>query len=207
LADAWYVWIVDGKSIGLVVSSMLATAALLTAFYTMRQISLTFLGKPRTPLAEHAHESNRYMTVPLMGLSFFAVAAGWFGIPDDFLGTEGVFYNYFHHFVGTSLHELFDHLYALNLVAHKIQAPPFNPVPVVTSVVVALGGLALGYWVYGRKPLEEGEADPLIAPLGPLHTFLENKWYWDELYQVVFIRPTVFISEVVVYEWVDKGCH
>jgi NADH-quinone oxidoreductase subunit L len=205
LADAWYVWVHDGKAIGIFVFAMLATAALLTAFYTMRQISLTFLGTPRTPLAEHAHESNRFMTIPLTGLAFFAVVAGWFGIPDDFLGTEGVFYNFFHHFVGTSLHEVIGELYGMGLVAHQIQAPPFNWVPVLTSVVVALGGLTLGYWVYGRKPLEEGEADPLIAPLGPVHTFLENKWYWDELYQVVFIRPTVYISEVVVYEWVDKG--
>ncbi len=65
---------------------MLALAAFLTAFYTMRQISMTFLGEPRTPLAEHAHESNNFMTIPLMGLSIFAIVAGWFGIPDNLLG-------------------------------------------------------------------------------------------------------------------------
>jgi NADH-quinone oxidoreductase subunit L len=53
----------------------------------MRQISLTFLGKPRTPLAEHAHESNRFHdVVPLVG-SLLCRGAGWFGIPDNFLGT------------------------------------------------------------------------------------------------------------------------
>jgi NADH-quinone oxidoreductase subunit L len=63
----------------------------------------------------------------------------------------------------------------------------------------------VGYLVYGRKPLTQDQPDPLIAPLGPLHTFLQNKWYWDELYQTLFIGPTIRFSERVVYEIVDKG--
>jgi NADH-quinone oxidoreductase subunit L len=73
------------------------------------------------------------------------------------------------------------------------------------SVAVALGGIVVGWLIYIRKPLEEGQPDPLVRALGPLHTFLQNKWYWDELYQIVFIRPAVFVSEIVVYEVVDKG--
>jgi NADH-quinone oxidoreductase subunit L len=60
---------------------VLALAALLTAFYTMRQITLTFLGKPRSQSAEHAQESRPVMTAPLVVLSFFAITAGWVGIP------------------------------------------------------------------------------------------------------------------------------
>ncbi len=206
-ADAWFVWNNDGKVIGLIVLIMLAVAAFLTAFYTMRQISMTFLGKPRTPLAEHAHESNGFMTFPLVILSIFAVAAGWFGIPDNFLGTEKytVFVNTFKHFVGATIDEQIAGLYDLDLVAHKIEALPWSWVPLIVSVTVAVGGLVVGYLVYGRKPLEKEQQDPLIRPLGPLHTFLQNKWYWDELYQLVFIRPTVYFSEVVVFEVMDKG--
>ena len=206
-ADAWYVWSHDGKVLGLIVLIMLALAAFLTAFYTMRQISLTFLGEPRTPLAEHAHESNRFMTIPLVLLSIFAVSAGWVGIPDNFLGTEKgtVFYNYFHHFVGATIEEPIAELYEAHLVAHEIQTLDWSWTPLTISVVVALGGLFLGWWIYGRKPLASKEPDPLIAPLGPLHTFLQNKWYWDELYHTIFIRPVVYFSEVVVYEVVDKG--
>ncbi|MCA9944579.1 MAG: NADH-quinone oxidoreductase subunit L, partial [Anaerolineales bacterium] len=101
-ADAWYLWSHDANATGLFVFVMLAVAAFLTAFYTMRQISLTFLGKPRTPLAEHAHESNGFMTVPLVLLSVFAAIAGFVGIPDNFLGTDGVFVNMYHHFVGAT---------------------------------------------------------------------------------------------------------
>lgn len=203
-ADAWY-QAGEGNTLALVVFIMLALAAFLTAFYTMRQIGLTFLGRPRTPLAEHAHESNRFMTLPLLALAVFAVAAGWVGIPDTFLGTEGIFTNHFHHFVGATIHEPVAELYEGHLVAHKIETLPFNWVPLITSLVVALGGLGAGYWVYGRKPLPAGQPDPLVATLGPLHTFLRNKWYWDELYQTLFIRPVVYLSETVTYEWVDKG--
>ena len=253
-ADAW-LFGSQGDPKALFVFIMLCLAAFLTAFYTARQLCLTFLGEPRTPLAEHAHESNGFMTFPLIVLSFFAIAAGWVGIPDDFLGREGVFYNNFHHFVAPtieeSIHELYtygsegeegdhngeeehgsddDHgglanaLVSLDggsappflvgdaaeeshsgLVAHEIKAPPFNVVPVAASVIVALGGLGLGWLVYGRNPLKEGEPDPLKRPLGPLYGFLMNKWYWDELYDRVFLKPVDYFSENVVYPIIDKG--
>lgn len=204
-AEAWYVWTSDGNPVGIFVFVMLALAAFLTAFYTMRQLSLTFAGEPRTPLAEHAHESNRFMTVPLMGLSFFAITAGWLGIPDNFLGIEWGNINFFHHFVGATIYEPIAELYDAHLVAHKIETLPWTWIPLATSIVVALGGLFFGYLVYTRRPLQQGQPDPLIKPLGPLHTFLNNKWYWDELYAIVFIRPAVYFSEKVVYEFMDKG--
>jgi NADH-quinone oxidoreductase subunit L len=76
--------------------------------------------------------------------------------------------------------------------------------PLITSLVVALGGLFLGWWIYGRKPLKEGESDPVAGPLGPIYTFLYNKWYIDELYERVFINPTTYVSEKVVYQAMDK---
>lgn len=207
-ADAWYGWSHDGNPVGLMVFIVLCIAAFLTAFYTMRQIALTFAGKPRSPLAEHAHESDGFMTTPLVILSIFAIGAGWVGIPDNFLGTpaKSIFTNHFHHFVGATLYDPFIALYDAHLIPHKIFTLPFNWVPLIASVVVALGGLGLGWLMYWRKPLEEGEADPMIAILTPpLHNFLKNKWYWDELYQTIFIKPTIWISEVFVYEWVDRG--
>jgi NADH-quinone oxidoreductase subunit L len=205
-AEAWYLWTSNGEALPLILFGMLAFAALLTAFYTARQISMTFLGEPRSELAEHAHESNAFMTIPLIFLSVFALVAGWFGIPESFpvIGPM-INNNYFHHFVGATLYKLMEELYALGLVNHPIETFPFSWVPLIVSLVVALGGLFLGWWIYGRKPLPVEDTDPLVAPLGPLYTFLNNKWYWDELYQKVFINPTVYLSENVVYELVDKG--
>lgn len=232
-ADAWLVF-TQGDLKGLFVFVVLGLAALLTAFYTARQLSMTFLGEPRSPLAEHAHESNGFMTVPLMVLAVFALSVGWFGIPEDFpvLG-PAVNNNFFHHFVGTSIEETISELYTYGaepageeavsesevaagehtaesghggvLVGHELEAPPVSAVPLATSVVVAVGGLFLGWWIYGYKPLKEGETDPLIPALGPLHRFLQNKWYWDELYHVVFYKPTIWVSEVVVPAFIDKG--
>lgn len=215
-ADAWYQFSHDHNALGLFVFVMLALAAFLTAFYTMRQISLTFFGKPRTPLAEHAHESSNYMTLPLIGLSVFAVIAGWVGIPDNFLGLDlskinpfglgpGKI-NLFHHYIGATIASTMEELHATELVHHTLETLPWSWVPLTASLVVALGGLAVGLWLYARKPLEKEQKDPLIGILGPgLHTFLNNKWYWDELYQRVFIAPTIYFSEKIVYEVMDKG--
>ena len=176
----------------------LALAAFLTAFYTMRQISLTFLGQPRTKAAEHASERDplfRWMLFALVILSAFAVTAGWAGIPESFplLGglprALGFTPNWFHEFVGGTLLE-------------RPEAEAFNLVPLVTSLVVALGGLGLGWLVYRRVPA--GARDPLEV-LGPLHTLLKNKYYFDELYDFILVRPVRWLAETFVSVWVDRG--
>lgn len=169
---------------------VLALAALLTAFYTMRQITLTFLGEPRTKAAEHAHESVWTMTVPLVVLSVFAVAAGWTGIPEHFPVIGGLIPNWVHSFVGGTLLE------------HP-EAAPFNAVPLMVSIGVALGGLLLGWLVYRR--VIAGVKDPLARLLGPVHTLLRNKYYFDELYDLIFIRPAYWLAETVSYRWIDRG--
>ncbi|MBX3048541.1 MAG: NADH-quinone oxidoreductase subunit L [Anaerolineales bacterium] len=165
---------------------VLALAALLTAFYTMRQITLTFLGKPRTKEAEHASENVPSMTVPLVVLSVFAVAAGWVGIPEHFPLIGGLLPNWFHHFLGGALLE------------HP-SAVDFNWIPLIVSLVVALGGLGLGYLVYRNA----GQTDPLRKALGPVYTLLENKYYFDELYQRIFVKPAQAFSENFSYRFLD----
>ncbi len=168
---------------------VLAAAALLTAFYTMRQISLTFLGEPRTEAAGHAHESVWTMTAPLLVLSLFALAAGWVGIPEHFPGLGGVVPNWFHEFVGGALPE------------HPASIP-FSPTPLIVSVAVALGGLGLGWIVYRRVPAEA--SDPLRRPLGPIYRLLENKYYFDELYAYLFVRPAYWLAEGFTYRFLDR---
>jgi NADH-quinone oxidoreductase subunit L len=174
-----------------IVFVVLALAALLTAFYTMRQITLTFLGEPRTKEAENAHETPWTMTVPLMFLAFFSVTFGWVGIPEDFplLGgipkALGFTANWFHEFVNSSLpsggatHE------GLVVLA---EASSFNPIPLLTSLVVALGGLGLGWWYYTK--VKTADKDAFQIPL------LKNKYYFDEIYEATFIRLGAWLSEV-----------
>jgi len=182
----------------MVVFVVLAAAALLTAFYTARQITLTFLGKPRTSEAEHAHESAQTMTVPLIVLSVFAVAAGWVGIPHAFPGLGELVPNLFEEFVGSMP------VYgAAGETAHVIEVA-HSYIPLATSLLVSLGGLALGYLAY-RDYQTAGAPDPVGRRLGFYWTWLENRYYFDEFYRWAFIRPSQWLSEVFTYRWVDKG--
>ena len=168
---------------------VLALAALLTAFYTMRQITLTFLGKPRTEEANHAHETPWTMTLPLVLLAVFAVGVGWLGIPEHFPILGGMVPNWFHEFVGGTL------------IEHP-EPVEFSYVPLLTSLLVSLGGLYLGWAVYRKTTA--GAKDPLETPLGPVYPVLKNKYYFDELYDKIFVRPAYWFSETFTYMFLDR---
>ncbi len=129
------------------------------------------------------------MTVPLVILSFFAITAGWVGIPEHFPALGGLIPNWFEHFVGSMLGE-------------AEAAVEFAWTPLLTSLVVSLGGLFLGWLVY--RNITAGSEDPLKKALGPVHNLLVRKYYLDELYEVAFVRPAAWISEVFSSIWVDK---
>ncbi len=161
----------------------LALAAFLTAFYTMRQITLTFLGEARTEEAKHAQETPCTMTAPLVVLAFFAVTYGWVGIPEHFPLLGGLVPNWFHEFVGSTLPEV-------------PEAAPFSIWPLLTSLGVALGGLLAGWLVY-RKVQSPAE-DKLQIPL------LKNKWYFDEAYDFLFVKPAYWVAEKFTYLFMDR---
>jgi len=167
----------------------LALAALLTAYYTMRQITLTFLGEPRSKAADHASENVWTMTVPLIILAIFSLVLGWVGIPEDFPVVGNIIPNYAHEFVGETL-----------IVEPK--PVTFNFVPLITSIVVSLGGLGLGWLVYRKT--KAGAADPQERVLGAVYTLLQNKYYFDELYDFLFVRPAYWVAEKFSYLWMDR---
>ena len=169
---------------------LLTIAAFLTAFYTARQISLTFLGKPRSHNAEHAHESPNTMTIPLILLAFFAITLGWVGMPEEIVGHGN---NFFHAFVG-----------------HEYAATPLSIPVMLLSSGLAVGGLGLGWFVYGRKPLEAGQMDPVQKTmekirLGWLYTAMQKRFYFDEIYEATFINGSVKLADLFYnfdYNWV-----
>ena len=83
LADAFH-GMAGGSTLAGIVFVVLAFSALLTAFYTARQISLTFLGEPRSEAAASASESVPSMTFPLIVLACFAVLFGFTNVPPEF---------------------------------------------------------------------------------------------------------------------------
>jgi NADH-quinone oxidoreductase subunit L len=149
---------------------LLSLGAFLTAFYMGRQIFLVFFGAPRTEASGHAHESPGSMTWPLLILAVFAVFLGFAGTPWG---------NFVHHFVGEAF-----------------PVTPFSTTVAIISTILAVGGLTLGYLVYGRKPLAQGQSDPLQRALGPVWTVLRNKYYVDELYQATIIRFALWLSRL-----------
>lgn len=169
----------------------LGVAALLTAFYTMRQLTLVFLGRPRTAAAAQAHESRPVMTLPLAILAVFAVTAGWVGIPAYFPLVGGMLPNWFEIFVGSMLGHVGEGTHAI-----------FTPTPLMISVLASLGGLFLGWWVYQSQ--HDRVQDVLAKPLGGLYRLWQNKYYLDELYHAVFIRPALWVAEVFTYHWLDR---
>ncbi len=204
LADAW-LGATEGFGPHAFVFVMLAVAAFLTAFYTMRQLCLTFFGEARTEEAAHAglggpnNIISQTMQLPLIILSFFAIFAGFVGVPKDFPILGSIFSSggsFFFHLVERSV-------VPLGNIAP--QHPAFNIFPVLVSFAVALGGLYLGWVMYGRKPLKAGEPDPLIDILGSsLHTTLKNRYYMDDLYTMLFVKPSQAIANFINV-FIDKG--
>jgi len=197
LADAWNAFMGGGhfgvnQNWGFIVWLLLTIAAFLTAFYTGRQVFLTFAGRPRTEAAANAPESVPSMTWPLAILAVFATLLGLAGTP---------WANQFYQMVGEEAEILGEH------VAHG----EFNPLVAGISIGVALLGWVIAWTIYGRKPLTV-PVDPLERPLGPVYTLLKNKYYFDEAYMRFIVRPTiglahaafVFDDKVVIDPIVDS---
>jgi NADH-quinone oxidoreductase subunit L len=153
----------------------LAVAAFLTAFYTIRQITLVFGSRARTRAAEEAGESGAVMYLPLVVLAVFAIAAGWSA-------------GWFKPFVAGMLSEVPE--------THE------SLVPLFTSLLVSLSGLLLGWLTY--RHYEEHEPDPLKVWLGPVFLLLEHKYWVDEFYEIVFIRPATWLANTLTAQWIDR---
>jgi NADH-quinone oxidoreductase subunit L len=162
---------------------LLILAAFLTAFYMGRQIWMVFFGKPRHVVAEHAQESPKVMTVPLMVLAALSVLGGALNFPGiDTLTT------WLGHTIAAVEHE------AVVAPWLAISWGGFNPLVALLSLVLALVAIYISWLIYGRKPLEAGQKDPLKKPLGFIFTGMENKWFVDEIYAAVILKPYAAIS-------------
>jgi len=171
-----------------VIFSVLALAALLTSFYTARQISMVFLGESRTDAALHAQETKPVMTIPLMVLAFFAITLGWVGIPKEFPLLGNISPAWFQSFIGQMVE-----------VPHS---EGHSLVPLFTSIIVSLAGLGFGWLVY-RKFRSSTQTDPLEKGLGPIFRLFRNKYWVDEFYEIAFIRPAGWVADKFSYKFID----
>ena len=147
-------------------------AAILTAFYSGRLIWLTFHGAPRADehTMHHVHESPPVMLVPLLLLAAGAVLSGWLGL--GMIAPEGEFW------AGAIFSGEHNH------VLHEMHEVPLL-VKLAPLFAMALG-LGLSYYVYMMRP---GLGARIADMAGPVNTLFYNKWYFDELYDFLFVRP------------------
>ncbi|MDZ7292248.1 MAG: NADH-quinone oxidoreductase subunit L [candidate division KSB1 bacterium] len=158
-------------------------AAGLTAFYIFRMVYLAFYGAPRMNAAvmHHLHESPRVMTVPLMILAVLSIIGGYIGVP-HFSQIEHFLDPVFERFVpaGHLAAEASQESFGLELSLMAL------------SVAVALAGIYFAYQMYVVKV---GAADKLATRLPGLYKLLVRKYYVDEIYEALFVRPLNWLSE------------
>ena len=176
-----------------------AGGAFITAFYMFRLWFMTFAGNPRDHhVAEHAHESPRVMTMPLVVLALFAVIAGW-GLPSGF-GVAGLLEQ--SRPAGTAAAVSTDAILgAISLPAeHDSHAGDIHVTATLTAFLTAAAGVLLAALMY-LKPLVSPAVVARLA--GPAYAFLVNRWYVDELYHAVFVMPTLRLARFI--SGIDKG--
>ena len=168
---------------------LLTIAAFFTAFYMGRQIFMVFFGESRSEPATQAKESPAVMTVPLIILALLSIIGGFLNFP-----TLHTFTTWLEHTIQVVADAAIE--------GEALAANGFNPVVAVVSTVLALAAIALAWYFYIRRtqqmknlPLNQRSDDPLRPIIGPVFTLLENKYWVDEIYGFIVVKP---------YQWLCK---
>ncbi len=167
--------------VGKLVWAIGTLVAFLTAFYSFRLIFLTFHGKFRGTHEQehHLHESPKSMTVPLMLLCVGAVAAGWVGIP-KLLGGGAHFTEFM-----------------MPVLGHPAGHGSHSEELIVMAISIAAGfsGIGLAAYFYILSPEIPAK---LVQQFSAVHRVLFNKYYIDELYSFILIRPTIWTAKNIL---------
>jgi NADH-quinone oxidoreductase subunit L len=170
-----------------------AGGAAITAFYMFRLWYMTFAGQPRDHhIYDHAHESPRVMWAPLVVLAVFAIAAGW-SVP----------------FTNLSVTALLEQARPLgtadgagvgmawNWLTYRAERLSHEPAIHTQATAVASGTALIGFLLatlmYGKGLVNPEE---VRRQFGAIYSFLWNKWWFDELYDNLFVKPTLFCSRL-----------
>ena len=159
---------------------MTVGAAALTSFYSWRLIFKTFHGEPHDHHHyEAAHESPKVMLIPLAVLAFGSIAAGW-----PFLSI----------FKGEGVGEFFRE--SLKFEADNKILENMEHLPLLISLtptIMMIGGFLVAYQFYIRRP---DIPAALARDQRMLYEFLLNKWYFDEIYDFLFVRPAMRLGRL-----------
>jgi NADH-quinone oxidoreductase subunit L len=159
---------------------MTVAAAALTSFYSWRLIFKTFHGEPHDRHHyEAAHESPKVMLIPLALLAIGAIVAGW-----PFVSI----------FTGHDVNEFFRE--SLKFASGNNILEDMEKLPLLTSLtptVMMIGGFLVAWQFYIRRP---DIPVALARDQHVLYEFLLNKWYFDEIYDFLFVRPALWLGRL-----------
>jgi NADH-quinone oxidoreductase subunit L len=167
-------------------------AALLTAFYMARLMAMTFLGANRTGERErtHLHEAPWIMTGPLVVLGVLSAVGGALNLP---------------HLVGghAALERWLEPVMEPGLRLTGLVMPSGSTEFFLVGAAVAIGalGLYLGFRATLARPMPPAKDAPAETGVGLV---LNRKYYVDELYDAVVVRPIAWLSRVVLWRGVDQ---
>ena len=198
---AWYMifWVIS------------LVTAMMTAFYMTRMMVMTFHGANRTGEAErkHLHEAPRTMTVPLIVLAFLSLVGGWINVPEalgqSWIGMFGALpmSEWLHHWldpvVGMAVEIRAEH------VGEFAESAPLGGGEVAwagLSTLLALAVVAASVAVVRKWVILP--ATESVEPADGIRRLLYRKWYVDELYDWVVVRPVVAGSRFL-WKVVDAG--
>ncbi|HEX8906691.1 MAG TPA: NADH-quinone oxidoreductase subunit L, partial [Longimicrobiaceae bacterium] len=187
---------VAGSTWMAVIGVLLSVAAFMTAFYMGRMMIYTFFGRNRTGDEErkHLHEGDWTLTLPLVVLGLLAVVGGLVNVEThvpivgafDFGQDEAL-----HHWLHPALAGA-DNVIAQNV--GRLPEPEHALWPIALAIAIGLGGLAVAWLVIGARRDRIGDAATEPAYKGDAERILYNKWYVDELYDAVVVRPVGWLS-------------
>jgi len=160
-------------------------AAFMTAFYSWRLIIMTFHGTSRADhhTQEHVHESPLIMLLPLVPLAIGAIFAGWYAL--DWFGGDGRAA-----FWGKAIFVLNGH----DSVGARENIPEFEK---WLPLGVILPGIFFAYIFYMKKPTWPGK---VASALGAFYRLVYHKYYFDEIYDFLFVRPARCLGYIL---WKD----
>jgi NADH-quinone oxidoreductase subunit L len=164
---------------------LLAVTAVLTAFYTMRQIRLVFFGEPRSKEAFHTLESGPQMTIPLVILAIFSVVGG------------------------VAINWPFEAVLPAHALSHWLEpivgkeVVVFDVTKAAIFTLLALGAMAAAYFLYRNSYNEKVQREPL-EKLGPLYALSSNKFYLDQIYRALVVIP-FHGAATVLAQVIDKN--
>ena len=164
----------------------------LTAFYMFRMMTLVFDGERRFGPDIHPHEAPATMLVPLVILAFASAVGGFLGLPHALGGGN---------LIGSWLEPVFDR--SLGLLPVTVGGSiSVEYLLMAMSVGIGLGGIFLARKIYLAEP---GIAERAAKRFAGVHRVLSEKYFIDEIYDAVIVRPLEVASRMVLWKGIDVG--